>query len=258
MGRLRDWIRPGPKLARVDFLGVGAPRCGTTWAYKTLRKHPEIGFPFEGEGHYWDSEYTGLDPDAEKAAYLAHFERRERPPRKLGDITPAYASLPVDVVRRIHECAPDARIFFSIRSPLEQFWSGTRKRYSLEHAQPASERLEELMMKQLRKTRQTREGRFLTTIRIWERVYGEGSVLVYLLDDIATDPVAITTRLCEHLGVSTAPAPEITPAERVNEAPDAPMPERARNVGREVFRPEIEELSEYLGRDLVGSWLEAR
>ncbi len=255
--RLRERWRPTP-VSRVDFLGVGAPRCGTTWAYKTLREHPDVRFPWRGEGHFWDSEYTGLDPEAEKAAYLARFERPSRPDQKWGDITPAYSRLPVDVVKRIHECAPDARVFFSLRSPLEQYWSGTRRRYMLEHAEPASEKLEELMLKQLSKSKVTREGLFMTTIRIWRHVYGEEAVMVYLLDDAASDPVGIARRLCEHIGVSPEPAAKMVPPSRVNEAPEAPMPERAWQVGRDVFRPQVEELSKVLDRDLVQAWLETR
>ena len=252
--RLRERWRPTP-VSRVDFLGVGAPRCGTTWAYKTLREHPEIHFPWRGEGHFWDSEYTGLDPEAEKAAYLAHFERPARPDQKWGDITPAYSRLPVDVVRRVHECAPEARVFFSMRSPLEQYWSGTRRRYMLEHPEPVSEKLEELMLKQLSKTKVRREGLFMTTIRIWRHVYGEEAVMVYLLDDVAADPVGVVERLCEHVGVSSAKAASLVPASRTNQAPEAPMPDRARDLGREVFHREVAELSGLLDRDLVSLWL---
>jgi hypothetical protein len=40
------------------FLGIGAPRCGTTWLHRMLREHPEVWLPPIKEVHYFDS----IDP----------------------------------------------------------------------------------------------------------------------------------------------------------------------------------------------------
>lgn len=40
------------------FIGIGAPRCGTTWTFKMLRLHPEIWIPWK-EMHFFDS----IDPE---------------------------------------------------------------------------------------------------------------------------------------------------------------------------------------------------
>ena len=37
-----------------DFIGIGAPRCGTTWVYRMFRLHPEIWIPWK-EIHFFDS-----------------------------------------------------------------------------------------------------------------------------------------------------------------------------------------------------------
>ncbi len=51
----------GPKsLAVPHFVGIGAPRCGTTWAFKMLRLHPQVWMPWK-EVHYFDS----IDPDTD-------------------------------------------------------------------------------------------------------------------------------------------------------------------------------------------------
>jgi Sulfotransferase family len=36
------------------FVGIGAPRCGTTWIFKMLRLHPQVWMPWK-EIHYFDS-----------------------------------------------------------------------------------------------------------------------------------------------------------------------------------------------------------
>ena len=40
------------------FLGIGAPRCGTSWVFKMLRLHPGVWMPWK-EIHYFDS----VDPE---------------------------------------------------------------------------------------------------------------------------------------------------------------------------------------------------
>jgi hypothetical protein len=41
-----------------QFLGIGAPRCGTTWLHRMLSQHPQVWLPPIKEVHYFDS----LDP----------------------------------------------------------------------------------------------------------------------------------------------------------------------------------------------------
>lgn len=40
--------------ATPDFLGIGAPRAGTTWLWTTLRAHPQIWMPPRKELHFFD------------------------------------------------------------------------------------------------------------------------------------------------------------------------------------------------------------
>lgn len=42
------------------FLGIGAPRCGTSWTFKMLRLHPQVWMPWK-EIHYFDSADPGTD-----------------------------------------------------------------------------------------------------------------------------------------------------------------------------------------------------
>jgi hypothetical protein len=44
--------------AGPHFVGIGAPRCGTTWIFKMLRMHPGVWMPWK-EIHYFDS----IDPE---------------------------------------------------------------------------------------------------------------------------------------------------------------------------------------------------
>jgi hypothetical protein len=55
----------GP-ISLPHFVGIGAPRCGTTWTFKMLRLHPGVWIPWK-ELHYFDS----LDPETRSGYDIA-------------------------------------------------------------------------------------------------------------------------------------------------------------------------------------------
>lgn len=59
MGRPNNGIGLAETSFGPDFIGVGAPRAGTTWLYEVLRSHPKIWMPPIKELHYFDS----IDPN---------------------------------------------------------------------------------------------------------------------------------------------------------------------------------------------------
>ncbi len=46
---------------------------------------------------------------------------------KAGEITPAYAILPVEVIREIRREFPDIRLIYLIRNPMDRAWSSARR-----------------------------------------------------------------------------------------------------------------------------------
>lgn len=57
------------------FLGIGAPRAGTTWLHANLQKHPEIWLTPVKEIHYFDSRQRG---DLRGNFYKRHLRKRAR------------------------------------------------------------------------------------------------------------------------------------------------------------------------------------
>jgi Sulfotransferase family len=57
------------------FLGIGAPRAGTTWLHANLKKHPEIWLTPVKEIHYFDSLQRG---DLRGNFYRRHLRKRAR------------------------------------------------------------------------------------------------------------------------------------------------------------------------------------
>ena len=42
-----------PNIPLIDFIGIGAPKCGTTWLSAQLEAHPQIGFAPDKEVYYF-------------------------------------------------------------------------------------------------------------------------------------------------------------------------------------------------------------
>ena len=42
-----------PDMSKIDFIGIGAPKCGTTWLSAQLEAHPQIGFAPDKEVYYF-------------------------------------------------------------------------------------------------------------------------------------------------------------------------------------------------------------
>ena len=53
-------LRPREARRPPHFLGIGAPRCGTSWVFKMLRLHPDVWMPWK-EIHYFDSADPGTE-----------------------------------------------------------------------------------------------------------------------------------------------------------------------------------------------------
>ena len=101
----------------LTFLGIGAQKAGTTWLYEQFRQHPHIKFPKGKELHFWDRPYTQTDVHN----YLDQFSHHHC---HQGEITPAYAILPPTTIYQIWRVAPNLKLIYIIRDPVEVIPSG--------------------------------------------------------------------------------------------------------------------------------------
>ncbi|MEX2500292.1 MAG: sulfotransferase [Wenzhouxiangellaceae bacterium] len=149
-----------------DFFCIGAQRSGTSWLYHLLREHPDVWLTPHKELHYFDCLHLAEDHAAffrkrridrlkfaikqigdspsnsqlTSARWFSHFALAESvdddwykrlfsgcPSRCItGDITPAYAMLPVEGFAHMKRLAPSAKILFIMRNPVDRVWSQIR------------------------------------------------------------------------------------------------------------------------------------
>jgi sulfotransferase family protein len=118
-----------PDISQIDFIGIGAPKCGTTWLSAQLEAHPQIGFAPDKEVYYFADTILRRMAGQE----LRCFERgvawyHEQFPPAVGAITcrgefcPAYL-YSEEAAARIAAYRPDIKLLLCLRPPVDMIYS---------------------------------------------------------------------------------------------------------------------------------------
>jgi hypothetical protein len=102
-----------------NFLGIGAPKCATTWLSEVLRRHPDVFIAHGKEIVYFSSEKQfsrGLD------WYLKHFDGA-RSEKAIGEFTVSYLGGGRAVAERIHALNPAMKLIAVLRDPVARSFS---------------------------------------------------------------------------------------------------------------------------------------
>lgn len=110
---------------KIDVLGVGAPKCGTTWLATCLSEHPSVCMAEPSTLNYfcdatpWPEfrSTLGIGQD-----WLAQRFAHRKTGQKLVDISPTYMQ-DENAARRIFEHNPRAKLIFNFRHPVEMLHS---------------------------------------------------------------------------------------------------------------------------------------
>ena len=234
----------------IDFLGIGAQKCATTWIYHHLSRHPQIRFPAGKEIHFWDSQrergqdwWLNLFPQAGDL--------------RQGEITPAYAFLDVEAIAAVTAVAPSVRLFYSMRNPVARAWSSALM--ALGRAEMTIEEASDQWFIDHFNSRGSRlRSAYAICIENWLSVFPREQFHLILMDDICSHPREVLVALADHLGVSSElfhNAAEADLSSPVFAGSGATIRPLLRDYLRTMYNSEIEHLSDFLGRDLQ-YWLE--
>lgn len=174
-----------------NFIYGGPPKAGSSWIYNLLDAHPQVFVP---EGKYLqfftDFYERGLD------WYAKPFAKATAQHIARCDLTTDYLFVP-EAAERLAKHIPDARIFFSLRDPVERDWSAYQ--HLLRTGQIFGSIEQEA----------DRAHRLLSTCsaysdaieRSW-RLFGKENTHILWFDDIRSEPQAVADSLFDFLGVA--------------------------------------------------------
>lgn len=173
-----------------DFLGIGAQKAGTTWLYEHLRPHPDLFLPDTKELHFWD-----MHRELGLPWYLAHFTR----PHKIqGEITPAYAILPPEIIGGIHRLNPALRLIYIVRDPAARAWSAALMEMGREK-RSFNDTPDEWFLAQFHSEASRQRGDYKTCLENWLGSFPEEQLLLLRYEDIAARPREALRKCARHL-----------------------------------------------------------
>jgi hypothetical protein len=231
--------------AMPDFLIIGAKKCGTTFLYDLMSRHPYVELAAKKELHYFDIffEEEGID------WYRRSFPGpRWKYGRRIitGEATPYLDNSRVP--RRMAKVLPQARLIALLRDPVQRAYSDYqqvrrkgREPLAFEEAIEAEKR-----QKKVRRGYLAR-GVYVDHLLRWSRFFAEEQMLVLKSEDFFEHTQENLERVLEFLDL---PRWEAEASEKRNKGEyEATMDPATRQRLEEYFEPYNERLYEHLGVD---------
>ena len=171
------------------FIGIGAQRAGTTWAYNCLAEHPDVFMTNKKELHFFYVNYgRGLEWYEQQFAEAGNARAR-------GEITPDYM-YHESALRNIAKDIPDARLFVVLRNPIDRAVSQYalhRDRFGNAPFSAVSTPDSELVVR----------GLYFQHLQMVYSYFSSDQVRVLLYDDLSTRPGEFLEDLYGFVGVDT-------------------------------------------------------
>jgi hypothetical protein len=213
-----------PNMSQIDFIGIGAPKCGTTWLSSQLEAHPQIGFAPDKEVYYFADTILRRMASGE----LRCFERgvawyHKQFPAVAGAITcrgefcPAYL-YSTEAAARIAAYRPDIKLLVCLRPPVEMIYSWYwYNRNAVVASLPESfeEMMENPFLRDL--------GCFARHLRPYLERFPAKNILVVQFDAIRRDPDHVRRVVYEFLNVAADFKPKLEAGKNPARAPRFPF-----------------------------------
>jgi hypothetical protein len=178
---------------KLDFVGVGPQRAGTSWLHRNFMNHSEVCLPREPikETFFFDEQYhRGL------SWYRKYFPADcDRFTGVIGEFGPSYFDVE-QAPRRICGENPDCKIIVSIRNPVDRTFSLFLHYLKLGEVPPDFDKAIEQM------PRIITSGNYKLHILRWVELFRFDRVHFVLLDDIKEHPLQTLNEVCKFLGIS--------------------------------------------------------
>jgi hypothetical protein len=245
----------------VDYLIIGAQKCGTSSLYKYLLQHPKIDRAAAKELNFFDKSFHKGTGWYENQFKHGRFVRRLLG-MLAGEATPNYIFNPV-VPQRVFDSYPDMKLITILRNPVDRAYSHFQQHYreGLETLdfETALDAEHEELHKDLGKNGlpadtaprifpYQKRGIYVDQLERWHSVFPKEQLLILFFEDFKKEPAETTRKVTGFLGLK----PHDVKINRVHNSGGSyePMKPETRERLTELFRPHNLRLSEYLCREL--------
>ena len=213
-----------PDKPHIDFIGIGAPKCGTTWLSAQLESHPQIGFAPDKEVYYFADtiarRVAGQELrcfDRGVAWYHEQFPAVTEGITSRGEFCPAYL-YSEEAAARIAAYRPDIKLLVCLRPPAEMiyswYWYG---RNAVVASLPESfeKMMENPFLRDL--------GCFARHLKPYLDRFPAKNILVVQFNAIRRDPDRVRRGVYKFLGVAAGFKPQLEAGKNPARAPRFPI-----------------------------------
>ena len=201
------------KKARLDFLGIGAQKSGTTTLNAYLRSHPGIMLA-RHEKHFFDNEAQAW-PEASYNDYHRDFffdSHADHQHLIRGEITPIYLYWEPSL-KRIHAYNPEIRLIVLLRNPIARAYShwamvsqrGEEVLCFSDAIRAEDERLASAPNRQHRVYSYMTRGLYHQQLQRMLRLFPANQIYIARAEQLFDDPNTILTDIHRFLGVAPQP-----------------------------------------------------
>lgn len=187
-GRLDDLRLP-------NFIGIGAPRAGTTWLHFNLAAHPDICMPSNRkEQRFWNHNLSrGID------AYAGAFSCSQS--QVMGEISPTYSTMDPWRRKLMARMMPDVKIIYLIRNPIHRTWSHLSL-WAKSSGRDATTLPEDEIRSALASEEFAQASAYADVYARYCETFSPQQIFVGFYDDIEADPRGLLRSVFGHVGVT--------------------------------------------------------
>lgn len=211
-------------MSHIDFIGIGAPKCGTTWLSAQLEAHPQIGFAPDKEVYYFADTILRRLAGKElrcfergEAWYHDQFPAAAGTISSRGEFCPSYL-YSEEAAARIAAYRPDIKLLLCLRPPVDMIYSWYwYNRNAVVASLPDSfeEMMENPFLRDL--------GCFARYLRPYLDRFPAQNILVVQFDAIRCAPEHVRQRVYEFLHVAADLKPQLEAGKNAARAPRFPL-----------------------------------
>ena len=194
------------------FIGIGAEKSATTWAWTMLNEHPAVCMSQPKELNYFN-----IDENFQRGAswYRQHFAIESA---CTGEISPLYMD-DSRMAGRIRDTYPDARILVMLRNPFDRAMSHLFHDASVLYGKVAELTKADLQALAFKDQKYVRRSCYAAALAPFIEAFPKEQIGIFLFEDVATDGLNLAQRLYNFVGVDAGFVPEEYD-QKVNESQD--------------------------------------
>ena len=235
-------VDPKNAFSRLYGKITGARTVDRRWRRQVRKRIRHHISRFSREDFLWDLKYYAGAPGDEW--YSSLFESGRG--KVAGEITPAYSMLDREIIARVYDLTPRAKLIFIMRNPIERAWSQVVMRFDRSRKSDAASARHKQLHRNFESEGSRSRTNYLRTLENWSKFFPEEQIFVGFLEDIYFYPEELLESVYEFLGVDPSFKPQRI-GEKVHSRSAGWMPTESAIYLSRLYDEELSRLNERFG-----------